>query len=423
MFFQKNQPKRTYRFDEIFRRLLLQLETLEKASENVYEILKTIISTLEAKGGSLFLFQIPTKIFALKKWVGEKPLNVSVTGDYEFIDYLKRIHSPLFKDEVLKDGRFLEVRPAGIHYFTQLSCVAVVPLIVKNQWVGLLNLGRNLSGRDYTEEDRGILSLLGYWLAHNLSNAHLYDEVQAQNKKLSEITEMKNELMANVTHELRTPLNGIMGLTSLVLEGADGEINEEQKRHLEMIHSAGESLLEIVNNILSLIKIDSGKGVAEIRRLDLVKIVGEIANLFEGIFENASNHFQFQIPRDLTVYGNEDQVRTILMNLMGNAAKFTKNGQIEIFAQRSGDMAKICVKDTGIGIVDEDQIKIFEEFRQGDGSITRSHGGTGLGLAITKKIVEMHGGRIWVDSIHGKGSEFYFTLPTKPVGIPSTEVA
>ncbi len=422
MLFKKNQPQRTYRFDEIFRRLILQLETLEKASENVYEILKTIISTLEATGGSLFLFQPSSRIFNLKKWVGEKPLNVSVTGDYEFVDYIKRVQTPIFKDEVLKDNRYIEMRAAGIHYFTQLSCVAVVPLIVKGKWIGLLNLGRNLNGRDYNEEDRDILSLLGYWLAHNLSNSLLFDEVQAQNKKLADITEVKNELMANVTHELRTPLNGILGLTNLIREGEDGEINEDQKRHLEMIHSAGEALLEIVNNILSLIKIDSGKAVSDIRKLDLVKMVGEIASLFEGIFANQENHFQFQIPNDLTVYGDEDQVRTLFMNLMGNAAKFTKNGQIEIFAQRSGDMARICVKDTGIGIPDNDQTKIFEEFRQGDGSITRSHGGTGLGLAIAKKIVEMHGGRIWVDSIFGKGSEFYFTLPLKPVGIPSTEV-
>ncbi len=415
MLFHKKRGETPSRFEEIFKKLLLQMETLERASETVYEILKTLVHVLAAEGGSLFIYQPEHKIFSLKKWIGLKPVHLSVSGDYEFVSYLKKVLTPLFRDEILKESRFIDVRSAGTHFFTQLSCHAVVPLVVKGGWIGLLNLGKKIDQERYSEEDRKILSLLGHWLSHHLAASLLYEEIQNQNQKLSDMTRVKTELMANVTHELRTPLNGIIGLADLLLEGADGDLNPDQRRHLQMMKEGGEGLLDIVNNILSLIKIESGRCRIEIKKVELGKMVDEIAGLFEGILINQENRFQSHIPRELVVFGDEDQVRTLLVNLISNAVKFTKKGQIEIHANKSGDMARICVKDTGIGIHDEDQETIFDEFRQGDGSLTRQFGGTGLGLAIAKKIVELHGGRIWVDSVQGKGSEFYFTLPLKPI--------
>lgn len=417
----KKDRRRSYDYERIFKRLMTQLETIERASENIAEILKTVVHTVEVEEGSLFLYQKEANLFVLKKWVGGKPLNMSVSGDYEFLNYLKRVTQPLFKDEILREGHYVDVRSAGLHYFTQLSCVAVVPLLVKEEWIGLLNIGRGPKNRVFGEADRDLLFQLGGWLAHNLSNALLYEEVQRQNKKLSEMTEVKNQLMANVTHELRTPLSGILGLTDLIMEGADGPVTEDLRRHLGMVKSAGESLLDIVNNILSLVKIEAGGGASSVRRIELGKIVDEISGIFEGIFASRENHFQSHVPRDFSIYGDEDQIRTVLMNLIGNAAKFTRQGQIEVHAVKSGEMAKICVRDSGIGIDPSDQKKIFEEFRQADGGVARAYGGTGLGLAIVRKIVELHGGRIWVDSVLGKGSEFYLTLPTLPTGIQATE--
>lgn len=412
----------SYDYEIIFKKLMLQLETLDRASESISEILNSILGVVGARSGSLFLHQSSSNLFLLQKWVGDKPLNVSVAGDFEFISYLKQVQTVLFKDEVLKEPRYIDVRAAGIHYFTQLSCVTVVPLFIKSHCLGLLNVGRLIDNRAPSDEERNLLLLLGYWLSHNISNTRLYDEVKTQNKKMAELTHLKNELMSNVTHELRTPLNGIMGLTQLILDGSDGELSVDQSRHLQMIKSAGESLLEIVNNILTLIKVEAGKGDLEVTRLDLSKMIGEVGTLFEGIFKSKENGFKTLVNKEINVYGDEEKIRTVLMNLIGNATKFTQNGQIEVHAVKSGEMARVCVKDTGIGISDEDQLKIFDEFRQADGSVTRAYGGTGLGLAIAKKIVEMHGGRIWVDSIPGKGSEFYFTLPTRPTGIAAAEV-
>lgn len=412
--------KSSYDYECIFKRLMLRLETLDRASENIFEILQTVLDSIEAPGGSLFIYNKEDHLFMLKKAVGGKPLNMSIADDYEFVQYLQQSQNVVFKDEVLSGPRFVETRAAAIHYFTQLASVAVVPLFMQGSWIGLLNVGRSPQIRkSFAEEDRTILKLLGFWLAHNLQSSLLFEKLSIQNRELQEVKDLKNQLMANVTHELRTPLNGILGMTDIVLDGSDGPINEDQKRHLKMVRAAGESLLEIINNILSLIQVEASKGEIEIKRLDLTRMIQEVGDLFKESMNQQQVRFHTYVRNDMNVYGDEEKVRTVLMNLVGNAAKFTHGGQIEVHAVRSGEMAKICIKDTGIGIPGTDFEKIFEAFRQADGSISRTHGGAGLGLALAKKLVELHGGRIWVDSEQGKGSEFYFTLPLKPAGVQS----
>src|SRR3989338_3482528 len=259
MFSIPSRKKAHHDFEQIFKKLMFQLETLDRASESIGEILDSILNIAGTRSGSLFLHQASANLFVLQKWTGERPLNVSVAGDHEFINYLNQTQGVLFKDEVLRENRFVDIRAAGIHYFTQLSCVTVVPLFIRNKCVGLLNLGR-LEDRKGGEEDKNLLLLLGYWLAHNISNTQLYGELKSRNIRLSEMTQLKNELMTNVTHELRTPLNGILGLTGLIIEGSDGPLTEDQKRHLEMIKAGGESLLEIVNNMLTLIRVEASRG-------------------------------------------------------------------------------------------------------------------------------------------------------------------
>lgn len=407
-------------YEAIFRKLVFQLESLDRASETVYEILKSVLDVVGAQSGSLYTYQPRAHLFVLQKWVGERPLSLSVAGDFEFLSFLKQTGSPLMKEEVLNEPRYLDLRPAGVHYFTQLSCMIAVPLLVKGAWAGVLNIGRSIGGRQNDRELRELLITLGLWLGHHVSSALLYEEVRATNRKLKEITELKNQLMANVTHELRTPLNGILGLTGLILEGADGPVTEDQKRHLEMIKAGADSLREIVENILSLVAVEARRGELPVSRLPLAGIVEEVADFFQNLLLEKRNSFQTAIDRDLTVYGNEDQIRTVFMNVIGNAVKFTQDGQIEVRASRNGEMVRVSVKDTGIGISEEDQDRVFDDFFQGSRSHAREHGGTGLGLSVAKKILEIHGGRIWVDSVQGKGSEFTFTLPIKPIRIEST---
>ena len=401
-----------YDYKKIFHDVTIGLKTLEGLDDSIKDLLGKILSNVEAPFGSVFV-HIPEKnILGVKYIVGQEPLIVALTTDHEFIRYIKGVHPVLFKDEILNKNDYSIIRSAGIHFFTQTNSHAIVNLKVQDEWIGVLAIGK--PKKPFTEEDRQFLEVMGYWLAYHIANCSLYSRVRNQNIKLNEMTEVKNQLMANVTHELRTPLNGILGLTEVVLDGSDGPINDDQRLHLEMVRSSAESILSIVNNILSLIKVEAQKREISIGKVGLKTLVDEVAMLYESIILKKNNRFESSIGVDQIIYGNEDQIRTLFMNLIGNATKFTENGEIEVSTQKSGEMLKVIIKDTGAGIRDANLSKVFDEFTQGDGSMTREHGGTGLGLAVAKKIVEIHGGRIGVESRVGVGSEFYFTLPLRP---------
>lgn len=415
------KKNKNYDYEKIFTLLLDQVTNFEDSSENIEALLKVIFGVVGAEGGSFFLFQKEKNLFVLSKWINQKPLHLSISGDYEFLHYLKQVKKVVFKDELVQENRFVDIRQSGINFFTQLSCCAVVSLFIKNQFVGLLNFGRRPGLEAYGIDDKTIMLMMGYWLAHTISNTELLGQVVSQNKKLAELSQLKNQMIGNVSHELRTPLNGILGLTDLILEGADGYINDDQKRHLEMIKASGESLLEIVNNILSLVKAESSKGDMLVKKINLGSVMREVLALFEGILATSENCVEFDAGNKLVVFGDEDQVRTVLMNLIGNAIKFTRKGQIKITTFKSGEMIKVCVSDTGIGISEADQEKIFDEFWQASPGPTRNFNGTGLGLSIAKKIIARHGGRLWVESKLNQGSHFFFTLPSRPARIELEE--
>lgn len=405
---------RPYNYEQILKRIMRQQESLEFSGDNLRHCLREIIQVIEASHGSLFLYDSKEGVFFLKVYDGGKPLNTQVQADYEFVSFLKQYPFVVLKDEIRSNSRYIDIRQAGLHYFTQLSCVAVIPLISNGNWVGLLNIGRRRDGRSYTDSDCSLLKLLGFWLGNHLAHSSLYQDMLKKNQRMAEMQTVQSQLMANVTHELKTPLNGILGLTEILLSGADGLLNDDQRRHLKMVHAAGESLSEIVNNMLSLIRVENDKKDMTIKRINLATMVFEVARIFEEAMHSKDNSFECFIQSSVLVYGDEEKIRNVLMNLLSNATKFTQKGSIEIHAVRSGEMLRVCVKDTGVGVLEAQRESIFEAFHQGDVSLTRSHGGAGLGLTLAKKIVEMHGGRIWVESVEGKGSEFYFTLPLKP---------
>lgn len=401
-----------YDYKKVFHEVTVGLKTLDGLDDSIQDLLVKILDNIDAGTGSIFVHLPEKNILGVKYIVGGEPLIVAMATDHEFVKYVKSGHPVLFKEEILNKSDFSIIRSAGIHYFTQTNSHAIVNLKVQDEWIGILSIGR--PKKPFTEEDRQFLEVMGYWLAYHISNSSLYTRVRNQNIKLNEMTEVKNQLMANVTHELRTPLNGILGFTEIILEGSDGPINEDQRHHLQIVKSSAESILGIVNNILSLIKVESQKRDISVSKILLKNLVDEVVMFFESVILNKNNRLESHITEDQFVYGNEDQIRTVLMNLVGNAVKFTENGLIEIKTQKSGEMLKIHIKDTGVGIREADTARIFDEFTQSDGSITRSHGGTGLGLAVAKKIVEIHGGRISVDSKEGIGSEFTITLPLRP---------
>ncbi|GAC1480525.1 MAG: hypothetical protein PVSMB9_05300 [Candidatus Dormibacteria bacterium] len=248
-------------------------------------------------------------------------------------------------------------------------------------------------------------------------------ELQTANQELARANKLKSEFLANVSHELRTPLSAIIGFSQILLDGIDGALNEEQQQDVQQVNRSGQSLLNLINQILDLSKIEAGKMELTTERLELAGLVNSVLESIRPLAEQKSLKIETRLPLSLpAVEADPVRLKQILINLLSNAVKFTDRGHIEVFAQPSGRMVRIAVKDTGIGISAESQKVIFEEFVQGDGSSTRRHGGTGLGLSIVRKLVEMHGGAITVVSEPGLGSTFMFTVPVwaaAPASLPA----
>jgi signal transduction histidine kinase/DNA-binding response OmpR family regulator len=237
-------------------------------------------------------------------------------------------------------------------------------------------------------------------------------ELQAANQELARANKLKSEFLANVSHELRTPLSAIIGFSQILIDGIDGPLNDEQVVDVQQVNKSGQSLLTLINQLLDLSKIEAGKMELALERVELPDVAASVLDTIRPLAQEKGLRIDTRFPADLApIEADATRVKQILMNLLSNAVKFTEKGHIELWAQPSGRMLRVAVKDTGIGISPEAQKVIFEEFVQGDGSSTRRHGGTGLGLSIVRRLVEMHGGAITVVSEPGLGSTFTFTLP------------
>jgi signal transduction histidine kinase/CheY-like chemotaxis protein len=251
----------------------------------------------------------------------------------------------------------------------------------------------------------------------------LMNLLERANKDLRELDKLKSTFLANMSHELRTPMNAIIGYTDLMIDGVDGPVNEEQVRSLNKVANNARHLLQLINDVLDISKIEAGKMKINPKELDLKWLIASATPTFEPQMKIRGITLTVDIPDGMPlVYGDEDRVKEILINLLSNAIKFTQKGGITISARLSERAVKpgepplfmeICVQDTGIGIKEEDLGKIFDKFVQADLTTIRQYEGTGLGLSIARGLVSLHKGIIWVTSNVGEGSTFCFTLPLK----------
>ena len=237
-------------------------------------------------------------------------------------------------------------------------------------------------------------------------------ELYQTNAELERANRLKSEFLANMSHELRTPLNAILGYTNLMLDGIDGELTEQQSADLTQVSTAGATLLRLINGLLDIAKIEAGRMDVSRERVDVAQVAGDVVALLRPAAEQKGLTLDVQIPADIPlVQADRARVEQVLTNLVANAIKFTERGGATISASRTGPEVTVAVADTGIGVPPEAHSFIFDEFRQADAGTTRRFGGTGLGLAIAKKLVELQGGAIGVESTVGMGSRFHFTLP------------
>lgn len=286
-----------------------------------------------------------------------------------------------------------------------------LPLVLGQETIGALAL--RASYRNAFDQNLiAVLEILATQIATSIGNAKAYQEERNIAEQLREVDKLKTQFLANMSHELRTPLNSIIGFSRVILKGIDGPLTEMQRTDLSSIHQSGRHLLDLINNILDLSKIEAGKMELSFAPTNLKALLDGTISTAIGLVKDKDVKIIAEIPEKLPlVWGDETRLRQVLLNLVSNAAKFTEKGSITIAAGADADNVWLRVKDTGIGIEPENQQRIFDEFMQVDGSTTRKSGGTGLGLPITKKFIEMHKGTITVDSSLGKGSTFVVTLP------------
>jgi signal transduction histidine kinase len=233
----------------------------------------------------------------------------------------------------------------------------------------------------------------------------LYQQLAAANRH-------KSQFLANMSHELRTPLNAILGYTELILDRIYGEVPDKVREALERVQNSGRHLLGLINDVLDLSKIEAGRLSLSLEDYSMRDVVQNVSAAVESLVAEKRLHFTVAVPPDLPRgHGDERRITQVLLNLVGNAIKFTDAGEVAIRAEVSDGHFLVAVSDTGPGIAEQDQQKIFEEFQQADGSRTRRKGGTGLGLSIARRIVELHRGQMWVESSPGRGSTFWFSIP------------
>jgi signal transduction histidine kinase len=296
----------------------------------------------------------------------------------------------------------------------RVSSFLIIPMIARGRTVGVLAADNRNSRRPLSSHTVDLLHTFASQAAVAVENARLFQDIQDKGRELELASKHKSQFLANMSHELRTPLNAVLGYTELILDGIFGEVPEPIRDSLERARNNGHHLLRLINDVLDLSKIEAGQLTLSLTEYSMSDVIHGVCTAVESLAAEKKLALKVVAAVDLPpAKGDEGRITQVLLNLVGNAIKFTDAGEVVIDARARDGVFVVSVTDTGPGIPHEDQPKIFGEFQQADSSSTRAKGGTGLGLAIAKRVVELHGGRIWVESSPGMGSTFSFSVPVR----------
>jgi len=319
--------------------------------------------------------------------------------------------------DVFADPEFLNHETANTVGF---RAIIGTPLLKDGEPIGFMSLHKETVG-PFTAKQVQLFESFADQAVIAIENTRLFEQLQTRTSELAKTVEdleiasqHKNQFVANMSHELRTPLAAILGYAELIQEGFYGALPEKSLDALTRIRSNGKHLLGLINTVLDIAKIESGQFTLNMSEYAIESVVETVRAATESLAQNKKLTLTTFVDKPLPVgLGDEQRLTQVLLNLVGNAIKFTDAGKVSIAAgARNGHFA-VSVTDTGPGIPLDQQHRIFDQFHQVDSSLTKAKGGTGLGLAIAKQIVEMHGGRIWVVSTPGKGSTFEMEVPTR----------
>jgi signal transduction histidine kinase len=404
-----------------------QLRALVDVSQTINSTLElqTVLAAIlahacrlaDAGGGAIYTFDEATEKFSLEATHGMSP---------EFTEIIRKSH-PRLRDNnpVSQSGltrAVIQVSDLAAEPSWQFSeellkadvrALLAVPLLREERIIGALIVRRHHPGTF----EQAIIELMQSFASQSalaIQNARLFQEIENKSRELQVASQHKSQFLANMSHELRTPLNAILGYTELMQDGLYGVLPPKTNEVLERVQANGKHLLGLINDVLDLSKIEAGQMDLKTEHYSMKNVIQMVVSTMGSLAEAKRLRLKSEVSDDMPLgYGDERRIAQVLLNLVSNAIKFTDTGEVCIAAEAADGMFSVAVVDTGPGIPKAEHGRLFHEFQQLDSSNTKSKGGTGLGLAIAKRIVELHGGRIWAESDLGKGSTFYFELPVR----------
>ncbi|HET7671631.1 MAG TPA: GAF domain-containing protein [Burkholderiales bacterium] len=318
------------------------------------------------------------------------------------------IHLP---DLAAAAERYPRIRQLGLKHGYRSGLYA--PLVREGESIGAISVLRHEAGA-FDDKDVGLLTTFASQAVIAIENARLFRDIQEKSRQLEEASRHKSQFLASMSHELRTPLNAILGFNEMILGGIYGDVPADMTEPLTDIQTSGKHLLRLINNVLDLAKIEAGRMELALADYSVQDTVAGVHATLRPLAAEKRLEFVTEVPPDIPLaHGDGGRITQCLMNLAGNSLKFTRQGRVAIRVEHADGVLRYNVTDTGIGIPPDKIGTLFTEFKQTDASIASEFGGSGLGLSITKKFIEMHGGRIWVDSQPGKGSAFRFEIPLR----------
>jgi signal transduction histidine kinase len=399
-------------------RALGEVSQAVNSTVDLQNVLTTIVTkAVELSGteaGAIYVFEDQPRTFHLRATYGmDQELILALTRDPVRLDN-PIVASAVELREPVQISDIREQPPNPVFQIVQRAgfrALLIAPLMRPDHIVGLLVVRRKEAGA-FPKATVDLVKTFATQSVLAIQNARLFSEIEEKSQQLKMENKHKSQFLANMSHELRTPLNAILGYTELILDRIYGEAPDKMREVLERVEANGRHLLGLINDVLDLAKIEAGQLTLLVEDYSLKEVMDVVLAAIEPLAAKKGLAFTSCIPAQLpTAHGDERRITQVLLNLVGNAIKFTDQGEVSVKVSATDGAFTVAVCDSGPGISAGDQRRIFDEFQQADSSSTRRKGGTGLGLTIAKRIIEMHRGRIWVDSVPGKGSTFYFTLP------------
>ncbi len=419
-----NSERIGYAYDQAAVEPFTQPAPSQYDHEEIMQVLDQQVGRLFVKGNGSFTEEDKSLVNAIAKQVGQQVENIRLLADAsraraEAEDATRRLtrqnwENHTGQEEAITGFMYDSIKVSPIADETIAAVIDLEqPLMVRGEPIGQLAVSGLVNA---SEEAKELAAAIARQTSVHLETLRLTEELQKRAQELKELDRLKSAFLANMSHELRTPMNSILGFTDVMLEGLDGELTENMDNDLRLIQKNGRHLLHLINDVLDMAKIESGKMNLNLEKFRVHSLLDDVVAITSTLATEKNLSLMIDQASDQTVevYADNTRLRQVMINLVNNAIKFTEKGKIMISTSpMEGARVLVSVKDSGIGIPSDKLEAVFQEFTQVDVSTTRKAGGTGLGLPISRRLVEMHGGRLWAEStgVHGEGSTFFVEMP------------